>query len=634
MLGVSPSLFHHLWRRYTGDGGTNVAYPARALGAFASDGPMIALTYDGGMSMRLETVLSVTVAPALIVLCTSLAGQVAADDAPFDGTWKFVQHAPSNQFELAIIKVSQQDGKTAATVVDATRMLGETHVKRVECTDGALTITLTTGSFGETQFRGKLSRNGGTAGKILGTSLFRDELYPAHLETTTRLRVGESKSYGLDTKLDEVQRADNPRDKIKLLEQAIEDNNGLPSSQMLYSELLKLAHQADLKPPEVREVIKRWVDEAKPFGDDWQNEVRIKALNAISKQKQLSGVALDLAQQVDKLMSDNAAAKKVAVMGILARAARELGMPDVAQGAEARAKTLEHQADDEYHQKAPPFKPSPYDGRMNKQADQVVLMELFTGAQCAPCVAADFAFNALLKTYKSAEFIGLQYHVHIPRPDPMTNTDSLARQRYYGVKRAPTFSFSGRSEAVAGGRIGQSAQRYQQCRAIIEKGLEGSRAATIAVSANRTGDHVKIVASGGAQSRGAGPNGDRVEPVAKERRGNKANLMLRLALTEEEIRYVGANKLRFHHHVVRAFPGGTEGRKLEAGSAKVEVSLNIAELKRDLERELSDFAKDSELSSPLPEIKLDKLAVVAFVQDDDDKSILHAVSVPVQSSGP
>ena len=34
------------------------------------------------------------------------------------------------------------------------------------------------------------------------------------------------------------------------------------------------------------------------------------------------------------------------------------------------------------------------------------------------------------------------------------------------------------------------------------------------------------------------------------------------------------------------------------------------------------------------EIKLDNLAVVAFVQDDDDKSMLHAVSVPVESSGP
>ena len=64
------------------------------------------------------------------------------------------------QYEFAIIKVSQQDGKTTATVVDErTRMLGETHVKRVECNDGGLTITLTTGLFGETQFRGKLSRD-------------------------------------------------------------------------------------------------------------------------------------------------------------------------------------------------------------------------------------------------------------------------------------------------------------------------------------------------------------------------------------------------------------------------------------------------------------------------------------------
>jgi hypothetical protein len=48
----------------------------------------------------------------------------------------------------------------------------------------------------------------------------------------------------------------------------------------------------------------------------------------------------------------------------------------------------------------------------------------------------------------------------------------------------------------------------------------------------------------------------------------------------------------------------------------------------------SDFAKNREFPTPLPEIKLDNLAVVAFVQDGDDKSILHAVSVPVESSGP
>ena len=57
-------------------------------------------------------------------------------------------------------------------------------------------------------------------------------------------------------------------------------------------------------------------------------------------------------------------------------------------------------------------------------------------------------------------------------------------------------------------------------------------------------------------------------------------------------------------------------------------------LKHDLETYLSDFTKTRAFPNPLPEIKLDKLAVVAFVQDDSDKSILHAVSVPVETATP
>ena len=49
---------------------------------------------------------------------------------------------------------------------------------------------------------------------------------------------------------------------------------------------------------------------------------------------------------------------------------------------------------------------------------------------------------------------------------------------------------------------------------------------------------------------------------------------------------------------------------------------------------LSDFAKSSRFPNPLPEIKLDDLAVVAFVQDDDDQSIIGAVSVPVKPINP
>ena len=83
------------------------------------------------------------------------------------------------------------------------------------------------------------------------------------------------------------------------------------------------------------------------------------------------------------------------------------------------------------------------------------------------------------------------------------------------------------------------------------------------------------------------------------RKKEKSKPVLRLALTEESIRYVGGNKLRFHHHVVRAFPGGTEGKDLNDGKGKVEVTLNLGDLKRNLETYLSDFAKTRLVSEPV-----------------------------------
>ena len=113
--------------------------------------------------------------------------------------------------------------------------------------------------------------------------------------------------------------------------------------------------------------------------------------------------------------------------------------------------------------KFPPFKPAPYAGRKNPQANQVVLMELFTGAQCPPCVAADVAFDALLQTYKPTDFIGLQYHLHIPGPDPLTNNDSVERQQVLRdeVQGTPSTFFNGRSEAGGGGGHGSLGEEIQ-----------------------------------------------------------------------------------------------------------------------------------------------------------------------------
>ena len=104
---------------------------------------------------------------------------------------------------------------------------------------------------------------------------------------------------------------------------------------------------------------------------------------------------------------------------MLARSARLAGKDDVAAAAESRAKEIDAKLDAEYHEKVPPFKPATFAGRKNAKGDRAVVMEIFTGAQCPPCVAADVGFDALLTTYKPTEFIGLQYHLHIPGPDPL-----------------------------------------------------------------------------------------------------------------------------------------------------------------------------------------------------------------------
>ena len=49
--------------------------------------------------------------------------------------------------------------------------------------------------------------------------------------------------------------------------------------------------------------------------------------------------------------------------------------------------------------KVPFIAVKPFAGRKGK-SDRAVLVELFTGAQCPPCVAADMAFDALPQTYK------------------------------------------------------------------------------------------------------------------------------------------------------------------------------------------------------------------------------------------
>lgn len=86
------------------------------------------------MRIRFRPRLATTL--VLLAACASVAQPARADDGTFDGNWKLVV-LPVGSDEFAIVKLTDNDGKTAATVVDAQKMLGANSVKPVELKDGA-----------------------------------------------------------------------------------------------------------------------------------------------------------------------------------------------------------------------------------------------------------------------------------------------------------------------------------------------------------------------------------------------------------------------------------------------------------------------------------------------------------------
>ena len=91
-----------------------------------------------------------------------------------------------------------------------------------------------------------------------------------------------------------------------------------------------------------------------------------------------------------------------------------------------------------------------------------------------------------------------------------------------------------------------------------------------------------------------------------------------------------------HHHVVRAFPGGVEGFALLDATAKKKVAFNRAELKKTLRAYLDKSAKEQPFPDNARPLNLQRLKVVAFIQDDASKEVYQAiqVDVPEAKSGP
>jgi hypothetical protein len=304
------------------------------------------------------------------------------------------------------------------------------------------------------------------------------------------------------------------------------------------------------------------------------------------------------------------------VLESLVRVLQKAGKADDAKTYQAQLAKLELRDFAEYAKTNPPFKPEPFAGRKGK-TDKAAVVEVFTGAECPPCVGVDLAFDALLKTYKPTEAILLQYHFHVPRPDPLTSPDGMERAKYYDdkIEGAPTLFINGKVGSDSGGPAAASEKFYTSFRKTIDDVLEKPAGVKLSLAVTKG------------------------EKGAFEAKASVADLevpgekvMLRFVLAEERVRYTGGNGIRYHHMVVRAMPGGAKGFALAKKTHEQTVSVDPEALKGTITKYLTDFEKQG---GPFPRadrpLALKNLKLVALVQNDSTKEILHAVQVDLDA---
>jgi hypothetical protein len=542
-----------------------------------------------------------------------------ADGPDVNGSWKVVILPPFQEVEFMIVKLDSKAGKFAGTVTTGPQGMPQKPAV-IKAQQDAERVVVVFDLAGESTFDGSMADDG----VVRGTFTIQDNAFPARLEKATDTTLNQHPDQALMQQINQLQQTGDPKAKVEKLTALAKKNAERPNIDFVYMFTLGAAEQAGMKEAEVQALVDQWLASAKPYGAAFSAAARLKALAALSGKKPYAGVSLGLANALDK-EKDLATEKKAEAAHLLAAAAKLAGKADVVSAAEAKAAKLDAQVDEEYHTKVPPFKPEADVARKDKDSDRVVLLELFTGAQCPPCVAADVAFDGLLMSYGPKELIGLQYHLHIPGPDPLTNKDTETRAQYYSdLRGTPSTYFNGKSEAGGGGGMGNSKGKYNEYRAIIDGALAGKKRATIDLKVTREGKEIKIAAT--AQASSADEKKPACDPKDDPKKAKEeSKLRLRLALVEDTVRYVGGNKLRFHHHVVRAMPGGAEGASIRGGEGKSEVSVDLDDLRKGLEQYLSDYAKQGRgFAGTMPVLKLENLAVVAFIQDDSTKEVLHA----------
>ncbi len=525
---------------------------------------------------------------AALALLAAAAAPTARADGPA-GNWKY-RFTEGETSITMLFMFSESEKKWVGDYIGASLPIRvEPKITALAVTGDTVTFTLEIGGREFLNFDGALAKDGKKlVGSVSqgGAPLKLVEMYPSKLKKLS------------DT-----------------FELAREDFAQQEAGGALFESGFTLAAKAGekkLKVEEARGIADKLAKASANYGPRWERTVAVRLADTFAMQEGFAEVALAQARRAERMLAEtDPAAMQMSVYESLGKALAKSGKPDEVKKYAGMLAKLEARDAGEYEKAMLKFETPAFAGRKAK-SERIALFEVFTGAECPPCVAVDVAFDGLLKTYKPTDVIFLQYHFHVPGPDPLTSPESMDRAEHYGEKitGAPTVFLNGKSVGRGGGGVPAAKGKYTEYREALDGELEKPATAKLAMTATKDDKGYAIKAA--------------VSDLDKP--GEK--VMLRFALVEERVRYTGGNGVRYHQQVVRAMPGGTKGFALTKKAEEKSVTVSVDEVKGKIAKYLDEYAKDQ---GPFPRadrpLNLEKLKLVAFIQDDATGEVLNAAQI-------
>ena len=232
--------------------------------------------------------------------------------------------------------------------------------------------------------------------------------------------------------------------------------------------------------------------------------------------------------------------------------------------------------------------------------NRLVLVEHFTQASCGPCASQNPALKTLLDA-NATKVVALKYQTSWPGVDPMNAanpTEAAARVQYYGVTGVPNSVMDGSGPGSPGTIVTTTTinNRYNTAAPL---NLSASHQWTAGYDSIQIGVYVANAGTATVASGAAG------------------SLKLHVAVIEEEINYPsapGSNGETVFYQVMRKMVPDASGTTMADSWTAGQTQMFVFKV-----------------AAPSYLANLNKVAVVAFIQDNSNKSVLNAARTSVQT---